>query len=318
MAIKNMNRIKYLILLFSMISYSEISSALPSYKRLWEKKYGYTTSCTLCHSKGGGSQLNSYGEDFQRFGMSPGAFVVIETRDSDKDGFINIAEITAKSNPGDFSSNPKNTTDWLSRIEESLLPLNELKKIFPGIEKFSVLEGTLFPEQIKEIENNLDKKLSESDAVPTFYFSIKDQAGSATRVGVAIFSTPNVNPEKLIVGVGVDLSGKIKNVALIKNKLNKGLNDQKFLDQFKDKTYDSVLRINKDIQPASKALVTESDQVIEAVKKSLLIIRVVFNKNKKALTQGKNYDYAVFKTSCSHSIECHVNNFLSSSPRTQE
>ena len=314
MVIKNVNRILFLILLFSIISYSGNSSALPSYKRLWEKKYGYTTSCTLCHSKGGGSQLNSYGEDFQRFGMSPGAFVIIEKRDSDKDSFTNIAEITAKSNPGEFSSNPKNTTDWLSRIEESLLPLNELKKIFPGMEKFSVLEGTLFPEQIKDIESKLDKKLSESDAVPTFYFSIKDDSGSATRIGVAIFSSPSANSEKLIAGVGVDLSGKIKNVVLIKNKLNKDLSNQKFLDQFKDKTYDSALQINKDIQPAGKALVAESDQVTEAVRKSLLIIRIVFNKNKKASTQEQDYDYAVFKTGCSNIIECHVDKFLSPRP----
>ena len=83
------------------LTYSQISAALPSYKRLWEKKYAYATSCTLCHSKGGGSQLNGYGEDFQRFGMTPASFLTIEKRDSDKDGISNINEITGKSNPGD-------------------------------------------------------------------------------------------------------------------------------------------------------------------------------------------------------------------------
>lgn len=278
------NTKKHLLLsvLFSFaFIFSESSWALPSHRRLWERKYGYAVSCTLCHSKGGGSQLGAYGEDFQRFGMTPGAFLSIEKKDSDKDGAVNIDEIRAKSNPGDFLSTIQTPTDWLSRIEESMLPLDELKKIFPEIIKFSVLEGTLYPEQTKEIETKLNKKLSEADAVPTFYFAVKDLESKPTRTGVAIFSTPITNPEKLIVGIGVDLSGKIKNVILLKNKLSKNLDDKKFLDQFKEKTFESALQINKDIQPATASSVTESDQVIEAVKKSLLIIRIVFNKNKK-------------------------------------
>ena len=139
----------------------------------------------------------------------------------------------------------------------------------------------MFPEQSKEIEKDLNKKLGESDTVPTFYFAVKDQSGSSARVGVALFSTSGLNPEKLIVGVGVDLSGKIKNVVLIKNKLSKDLGSPVFLNQFKDKTYESPLQINKDVQPASATLVNESEQVVEAVKKSLLIIRSVFTKNKK-------------------------------------
>jgi hypothetical protein len=261
----------------------ENSWALPSYQRLWEKKYGYTTSCMLCHSKGGGSQLGGYGEDFQRFGMTSAAFANIEKRDSDKDGFTNIDEIRAKANPDDPLSTPAKPTDWLSRIEDSMLPMEELKKIFPEIKKFSLLEGTLFPDQIKQIENGLSEKLSEADAVPTFYFAIKDQNEKLLRIGVAVFSTPTSNPEKLIVGIGADLSGKITNVVLIKNKLNDKLSDKNFLSQFKGKSLESSMQINKDIQPAAPELAKESAQVIEATKKSLLIIYSVFNKDKKTV-----------------------------------
>ena len=262
--------------------YCELSWALPSYMRLWEKKYAYSTSCMLCHSKGGGSQLNGYGEDFQRFGMTPAAFLTIESRDSDKDGSTNIQEILAKSNPGDVASTPKNVTDWLSRIQESMLPMDELKKIFPTEKKFALLQGTLFPEQVKEIGKSLTDQLTDADSVPTFYFSIKSKDGKNVRTGVAIFSTATKNPEKLIVGVGVDLSGKIINIALIKNKLNAKLDDHKFLDQFKDKSSDSPLLISKDIQPASSETTSESLQVADTVKKSLLIVAAVFkSKNVK-------------------------------------
>ena len=103
MSINKLNRFSLLAALFLAMTYSLNSWALPSYKRLWENKYNYATSCTLCHGKGGGSQVNSYGEDFQRFGMTPGSFVSVEKRDSDKDGSTNIDEIRAKTNPGDFA-----------------------------------------------------------------------------------------------------------------------------------------------------------------------------------------------------------------------
>lgn len=272
----------FLFVVYVVVS-SDLSWALPAHKRLWERKYGQSTSCILCHSKGGGSQLNSYGEDFQRFGMTPKAFLDIEKRDSDKDGFINIEEIRAKANPGDPLSTPEKPTDWLSRIEESMMPLDELNKIFPEAKKFSLLEGTLFPEQINEIESGLNEKLSDADTVPTFYFAVKDQDKKNIRVGVAIFSTSIKNPEKLIVGIGVDLSGKITNVILIKNKFNNQLNDNKFLSQFKGKSLESVLQIKKDLEPATPELIMESGLVAEAARKSLLIMSAVFNKNKKAV-----------------------------------
>lgn len=275
---------RYLLLFAVYLSfYSNLSWALPAHKRLWEKKYGYSTSCMLCHSKGGGSQLGAYGEDFQRFGMTPKAFSDIEKRDSDKDGVSNLDEIKAKSNPDDPLSTPTKPGDWLSRIEESVMPLDELKKIFPDAKKFSLLEGTLYPDQIKIVENGLGEKLSEADSVPTFYFAIKNQNEKLVRSGVAIFSTPNKNAEKLIVGIGVDLSGKITKIVLIKNTYNEKLSDKVFLSQFEGKTLESSLQIKKDLQPATTDLSMESGLVAEATKKALLTIAAVFNKDKKAI-----------------------------------
>ncbi len=270
---------KLILIIILTFFISNLSWALPSHKRLWERKYGYSVSCMLCHSKGGGSQLNPYGEDFQRFGMTPAAFAQIEKRDSTKNGFTNIEKIRAKANPGDPQSTPKKPTDWLSRIEESMMPLEELKKIFPEVNKFSLLEGTLYPDQISDIEKGLNEKLTEADAVPTFYFAIKDQDGKLVRVGVAVFSVSSKKPEKLIVGIGVDLSGKITNVVLIKNKFSDKLADASFLSQFKGKNLDSSFQI----KPAAADLITESGLVAEAVKKSLLTISAVFNKDKKTV-----------------------------------
>jgi hypothetical protein len=275
--------------------------ALPSQRRLWETKYGYKVSCTLCHSKGGGSQLNGYGEDFQRFGMTPASFQTIESRDSDKDGTSNIAEIQAKSNPGDPNSTPLKQTDWLSKIEDSALPLAELKKIFPGNDKFSALDGTLFPAQIKVVEESLKEKLAETDLVPTFYFAVKDEGAKLVRTGVAIFATPAENPTKLIVGIGVDLSGQITNVVLIKNKLGSQLGQPGFLSQLKGKSLDSLFEVGKDIQPAAPNLAMESKQVAAAVRKGLLIIKTVFAKDSKK-SSGANFENDQFSPYKPHSL----------------
>jgi hypothetical protein len=127
----------------------------------------------------------------------------------------------------------------------------------------------------------LSDNLSEADTVPTFYFAVESQNEKLVRVGVAIFSTSIKNPEKLIVGIGVDLSGKITNIVLIKNKFSERLSDNKFLSQFKGKSLESALQIKKDIEPATPDLVMESGLVAEAAKKSLLTIAAVFNKDKK-------------------------------------
>ena len=57
--------------------------------------------------------------------------------------------------------------------------------------------------------------------------------------------------------------------------------DTGFLSQYKGKSLDSELQIKKDLTPAASDLVSESEQVSETVRKSLMIISSVFMKNKK-------------------------------------
>ena len=62
-------------------------------------------SCITCHTSatGSGGTLNSYGIDWL---INSRSFAAIEGLDSDSDGFDNLAEILADSNPGDASSIP--------------------------------------------------------------------------------------------------------------------------------------------------------------------------------------------------------------------
>ena len=61
-------------------------------------------SCTLCHTGSpSGSNLNSYANAYAANGYN---FAAIEALDSDGDGFSNIAEINARTFPGDPASKP--------------------------------------------------------------------------------------------------------------------------------------------------------------------------------------------------------------------
>lgn len=251
--------------------------ALPAYRRLWEGKYKYRMSCAICHAKGGGSELTGYGRDFQRFGTTPAALKAVEDRDSDGDGVANIAEIRARSNPGNPDSTPANPAGWLDRIEGAMLPLKQLEELFPGIKKFSSLEGTLLDKQVSQIETSLGVKLPDEDKVPTFYFAVQEAQGKLQRTGVALFSTSAGGESPLIVAVGLDLSGRVTGVVLVKNKGDKRLADKAFLSQFAGKSAGDPLETGKDITPLP-ALEAQADLVTQAVKKALLIIQTVFSK----------------------------------------
>jgi hypothetical protein len=61
--------------------------ALPPFKSIFESKYGYKVNCTLCHVESDWD-LNRYGENFLKEGMSVKALEAIELVDTDGDGFL--------------------------------------------------------------------------------------------------------------------------------------------------------------------------------------------------------------------------------------
>ncbi|MDA8123715.1 MAG: hypothetical protein M0009_00805 [Deltaproteobacteria bacterium] len=83
-----------------------LSSMLSSFNATYGTAGTSIASCVLCHPSGGGnnaSNLNSYANDYVNSGYS---FAAIQNLDSDGDGFTNIAEITARTFPGDAASRP--------------------------------------------------------------------------------------------------------------------------------------------------------------------------------------------------------------------
>ena len=97
-----------LMALFWAIIAEQSASALPAFYKMFRAKYGWTSGCNVCHSsKKGGDSPNPYGRAFLHNGMNSSTFLRIAEEDSDKDGFSNIAEILARSYPGDAASTPE-------------------------------------------------------------------------------------------------------------------------------------------------------------------------------------------------------------------
>ena len=130
------------ILLFSLITFfctivaGHSAFALPAFYKMFRAKYGWTSGCNVCHSsKKGGDAPNPYGRAFLHNGMNLSTFLRIAEEDSDKDGFSNIAEIIARSYPGDPSSTPENvqpvedtseTDDILVEDDENIFSFDDV------------------------------------------------------------------------------------------------------------------------------------------------------------------------------------------------
>ena len=99
----------------ALVLIAAVAFALPNdltvFKTAYNPKEGTPlagAACLTCHAKMPPSKdLNPYGKDFLGKGKNAAALKAIESLDSDKDGFNNIAEINAGTLPGDPASKPK-------------------------------------------------------------------------------------------------------------------------------------------------------------------------------------------------------------------
>ena len=125
------------ILLFCLISIfwavvvEQPASALPAFYKMFRAKYGWAGGCNVCHSsKKGGDSPNPYGRAFLHNGMNPSTFLRIAEEDSDKDGFSNLAEIIARSYPGDAASTPENVEPLKDTAETDDALIEDDENIF--------------------------------------------------------------------------------------------------------------------------------------------------------------------------------------------
>tara|TARA_R110001592_G_scaffold103298_2_gene291163 strand:+ start:28493 stop:29221 length:729 start_codon:yes stop_codon:yes gene_type:complete len=153
------------------------ASAQPNYARQFKQQYGFSPSCQACHSEGGGTKLNAYGEDFKAQGKNLSAFKKIAQLDSDQDGTTNEAEALAQSNPGDKQSTPSNKGQWLDL--SSLIP-KEVQARFPDATAWKPLDAILTEKDIEKAQS-MGVTLSADDE-NTIYIPVADRRPIGTAI----------------------------------------------------------------------------------------------------------------------------------------
>lgn len=144
--------------------------AKPNYTRQFKQEFGYIPSCQACHTEGGGTPLNNYGKDFKTAGKNLAAFKKIANLDSDKDGSSNAEEASAKSNPGDRESTPKQIGEWLDL--SSLVP-KAVQLQFPDATAWKPFDALLTDADIKKAESF--GVIFNADDENTIYIPIADR-----------------------------------------------------------------------------------------------------------------------------------------------
>lgn len=140
-------------LLASLASLAFDLQAVPQFKNLFEAKYGFKTSCSLCHLDESW-RINHYGREFVGLGTDGKAMDFLESVDVDRDGYPTKKEIEAGSNPGDPASAPENPGHWLERITPVKPPLKDLIQAFPAALSFLTMERILTQEEIVRLKRS--------------------------------------------------------------------------------------------------------------------------------------------------------------------
>ncbi len=200
------------------------------------------------------------------------AFSKVEKKDPDHDGFTNLSEIQARSNPTDSRSTPDHPGDWLAEADKIPLPTKELKKLFTEAEAFSAIEGSLSQEQIDMIKSNINHELGDADKVPTFYFAIAD----SKKYAVAQFVSIGEDKERISMAIALNPKAQIMAVRVLKSK-DKAFQSEEFLRQFIGKTSKDTFQIGADFTPLSGKEQT-CQKLATEVKKALWTMIAVFSK----------------------------------------
>lgn len=181
-----------------------VAQAEPFNARLFKAQFGYAPSCNGCHRDGGGSPLNTYGQQFKDARANAAAFGQIAHEDADGDGISNSDEIAAKANPGDASSTPDAPGDWLSL--DKLIP-TAVRDAFPGIRLYKPIDAILTDAE-KSRAAAWGVTLADADE-NTIYVPVQDKRP----VGTAIIVKGEHNGEALYLLVTTDRTLALSGIA---------------------------------------------------------------------------------------------------------
>lgn len=186
------------------LGWAMTAHAVGSYLSHLNSRYGSSYSCTVCHTTtSGAAPRNAYG---QAFGSAGHSFQAIENQDSDGDGFSNLAEIQARTFPGDPNSKPTPQDTPAPTVTSFSIPSSSSSLTVPitsftatdnvGVTGYAVTESSTAPSS-GWTPSAPSRYTFSSAGTKTLYAWAKDAAGniSAPRsASVEITLNPNPPP----------------------------------------------------------------------------------------------------------------------------
>lgn len=218
------------------------AQAQPLFANLYKQQYGYTPACMACHRDGGGSPINSFGEQFKAAGETAAALVAIANKDADGDGVPNAEEALAKANPGNKNSTPSDKGDWLDI--SSLIP-KEVQGQFPDIKEYLPRDAFLTESDISRAQA-MGAKLSKADN-NTIYIPLKERRPA----GTALIFQADHKGKAFFLMLTTDRTLKVTQVAPISTKNVPEADSAKVYDSFVGKSLDQLPTAKGDSLEAS-------------------------------------------------------------------
>lgn len=200
------------------------AAAQPLYANFYKQTYGYTPACVACHRDGGGSVLNTFGEQFKAGGSTLAAFKAIAEKDADGDGFANGVEALAKANPGSKESTPSNKGEWLDIA--SLIP-KEIRSEFPNVKEYLPRDAFLTPQDIERAKT-MGASLGQEDD-NTIYVALQDRRP----VGVGLIFQAEFRGKPFFLVMTTDRNLNITKVAPLNTRQVKNAENPSLYTGFK-------------------------------------------------------------------------------------
>lgn len=151
-----------------------------------------------------------------------------------------------------------------------LTPAAALKQVLPGAQSMEVRQVSLTPEKRRLLERHLGRKLTE-DRV-TFHLGRK--GNQLTGYAVILEEIGKTEPITFAVGLTADLHVQDVAVMTYREKVGSEVRRSRFLGQFKGKSGDDRLSLNRDILPLTGATLS-SAAITAGVKRALALTRVL-------------------------------------------
>lgn len=208
-----------------------MTQAQPLFANIYKQQYGYTPACMACHRDGGGSPLNSFGEQFKNGGHNATAFTAIASKDADGDGISNAEEALAKSNPGNKNSTPSDKGDWLDI--SSLIP-KEIQAQFPDVKEYLPRDALLTDTDIEKAKA-MGASLSKDDN-NTIYIPLTDRRPA----GTALIFQGEHQGKAFFLMMTTDRKLNITKVAPISTKKVAGAEKAKIYSSFEGTSLDKI------------------------------------------------------------------------------